>query len=374
MAKLLAQTEKKPLKYFRGDQVEGKIVALNQKELVVDLGTKSEGVINKRDFSPEVWAKLKIGDQIKAYVLALDNASSQIILTTLADSLAFSPQSQYRKGKNVSSNHLWQKAFQLKQNSQAIKGKVIELNKGGLIVEAGQLRGFLPFSQLRLANFQESKFENGNLESLLGQEITLSVIEADPKDNRLIFSGKVKINDQMKKQLGKFQAGEEIRGKIAVVTPFALFLDLGENIEGLVLAHDVSWDKLIDLSQFYRGGEEVSAKIKNVDETGGRLILSLKQLEPDPFAEIISGLQTDDVVKGLITNITQNGIDVQLEVPLGEDDFNQAEGFLPSAKIDPGISYQVGEQFSFLVDNIDQAKRKVILAPFITSTFGLIYK
>ncbi|MDO8498785.1 MAG: S1 RNA-binding domain-containing protein [bacterium] len=368
MADLLASSYTKPLNLKHGDQVSGKIVGKTDQEYIVDLGAKAEGILNKREIEKE----LQVGDKIEGYVAVVENESGQVALAT---------QKQVMGSRRVmEQSKRWQKFLQALERKSHLSGRVLEINKGGLVVEVDGMRGFLPSSHLTLENLIR---KGGSLpagrqvekvEELVGREIGLTVMEVDPKNNRLIFTAKKKISPEAQEKMKSFEVGGKLKVKIAAVLPFGLFVFLEDKttqealkeIEGVIFSQEVSWEETEDLSKKFTPGEEIEAQITGKDEELGRVLLSLKRLSEDPFEKLSQDFTPDDVVKGTIMETNQSGMVVKLEGGM--------EGFLSASKAEGGSEYQVGQTTNFLVDSVDKNKRRINLVPFITSTKGLIYK
>lgn len=351
MEELLASQGTKITALYRGMEVEGKIVAKGDKELTLDLGSKSEGILPTRELS-EAQKDLKIGDKIKVYVVLIENEYGQVVLSTsLLQTKAIS-----HRGRGIN----WDKFIQAQNQKSKLRGKVLEINKGGLIVEVEGVRGFLPNSQVGFELISKNTMDN-----LVGQELTVTVIEVDRSNNKLIFTQRGQVSDEIKNKLKSFTAGQEIKGKIVGILPFGLVVDC-QGVEGLVFISDVSWDKVEDLSKMFKIGQELEVKVLGADEDLGRLNLSIKQLQEDPFTKLSEKYPADEVVKGEVISVTEAGVAIKLE--------DGVEGFLPASKMDPDTIYQEGKSLTLLVDSIDVARRRINLAPFVTSTAGLIYK
>lgn len=361
MEKLLASysVRGKLLNVSRGEKVTGELVAKSEKELVLDIGAKAEGVLPVKDLSKEQEENLKVGDKIEAFVVMPENESGQITLSLYQST-----------GSPKGGRTEWSK-FQNAQNKKSkLQGKVLEINKGGLIVEAGGTRGFLPNSQVGFELLSNLK---RGLESLIGQNINVTVSEIDPNNNRLIFSQRGQVSEEAVGKIRKFKAGEKTKGKIVAVLPFGLVVNVDPSgglgtagVEGLVFISDVSWEKIDDLAAKFEPGQEVEAQVLGIDLELGRVNLSMKHLVEDPFAKIAQNYPVDEVVKGEITGVTEAGVAAKLS--------DGVEGFMAAAKMDPDTKYEVGQSLSFLVDSVDSSKRRINLAPFVTSTAGLIYK
>lgn len=348
MADLLAKQDAKIHSVSRGQEVTGTVVAIQDKEIIVDLGIKAEGVILKKELPTTQLTSLKTGDQLTAIVFQSESQSGQIILTL---------QKPVVKGRV--GYERFDKFKDAKDNGQTVRGRALEVNKGGLIVEVDGIRGFLPSSQATLSSAS-------NLEELIGKEVDLLVIEVDPGQNRLIFSQKTKVTEDVKQKLESVKVGQKVKGEVAAVLPFGIFVTLGDGVEGLVHISEISWEKVEDPATIYKVGDQVEAVVSAVDLSSGRVNLSVKQLSADPFVDKTKKFQPEDVVKGVITKITPNGLFVKIEEDI--------EGFVPSASMDQEAEYEVGKSMNFLVDSVDKQKRRVNLSPFITSTKDLIYK
>lgn len=360
MEKLLASQKSKKFNLFRGQQVEGQIVGKTDKEITLDLGTKSEGIILARDISKDKLADLKIGDKLTAYVWLLENESDQLIL-----GLSPALSSKTPRGRRLD----WSKFIRAQTQQTRLNGKVLEINKGGLIIEVDKIRGFLPNSQVGF----ELLSKLGGTNELVGQNLTLTVIEVDQANNKLIFSQRGKVSDEVLQKLKGFENGQKVTGKVVAMLPFGLVLDLG-GVEGLVFISDVAWEKVEDLQTGFRVGQELEAQVLGIDEQLGRVNLSIKHLTEDPFAKLSEKYPADEVVKGEIVEVSEQGVLVKLQGPSDELGTGGMEGFLPVSKMDIGKSYEVGNNITVMVDSVDKNKRRINLAPFVTSTSGLIYK
>lgn len=354
MEQLLASAPKKLVKVFRNLEIEGEVVSITQNEVILDFNSKSEGVIPKKEFPQEQANNLKVGQKVKAFVAEIENESGQ---TSLSLHPTVAKLSRRRRG-GVS----YESFIQAQNQKRELSGSVVELNKGGLIVDVSGQMGFLPNSQV---GFDLLSKIGKDTSDLIGQNIRLNVIEVDEGNNRLIFSQRTKLSEDILKKLEIFKNGQKVSGKIVAILPFGLVLDI-EGSEGLVFISDVAWEKIEDLNTRFSVGQEIDALVLGTDLELGRINLSLKQLSKDPFGENSKKFQADDLVKGEVTAVTDAGVSVKLA--------EGVEGFLPSSKVPPGKSYELGSEVSLLVDNVDLQRRKVNLAPMVTSTEGLIYK
>lgn len=355
MEKLLASQPKKFKSLYRGQEVEGVVISVNEKEAILDLGTKSEGVLQLRELGKEKAATVKAGDKIKAFVAVSENEHGQVVLSSTYQ-IKQSSSSSRGRGPN------WQRFISAQHQKSKLSGKVLEINKGGLIVDVEGTRGFLPNSQV---GFELLSKAGKSMDDLVGQNLTVTVIEIDQNNNKLIFSQRGHVSDEVKVKLSSFKKDQKSSGKIVAVLPFGLVVDVSGS-EGLVFISDVAWERQEDLSKNYKTGDVVEVLITGLDEELGRLNLSIKQLSEDPFSKLAEKYPTDEVVKGEVLSMNDLGVIFKLE--------EGVEGLLPSSKMEAATAYEIGKSMSLLVDSVDLQRRRINLAPFITSTEGLIYK
>jgi len=344
MGELLASQTTKPLILFRGQQVEGEIVSKTDKEIILDLGTKSEGIISKRDIPKDQLDNLKAGDKLKAFVYMPENESGQVVLSLDRQVFAIHPAGvkvhprgglgrggSSRGGKGRSGRSFdWFKFREAQNQKSKLQGTVMEVNKGGLIVEAAGARGFLPNSQV---GFELLAKSGEGLDNLIGQNLTVTVIEVDQDNNKLIFSERGQISDDTLAKLKEFKANQKVLGKIVAILPFGLVVDIA-GTEGLVFISDVSWEKVDDLQKQFGVGQELTVLVSGLDAELGRLNLSIKNLSEDPFEKLSEKYPADEVVKGTVIEVTDKGVAVKLEDPAGGE-ASGVEGFLPASKKQP---------------------------------------
>lgn len=348
MADLMAKQESKNLKLERGQEIEGEIILITESDVILDLGNKAEGVLSKKEFLPEKQESLKVGDKIKAFIVRSENEAGQVVLEL------YKTVATRGKGSNIRLD----KFIAAQKSNQVLKGKGLEVNRGGLVVEVDKVRGFLPSSLVSLS-------QAANLEDLIDKDIQVTVVEVDANQNRLILSQKTTVSEEAKAKLSKFKAGDKVEGEVGGVLSFGLFVSLPDKVEGLVHVSEMAWEKVDDPSTLFKVGDKVEAQVVSVDTNTGRLNLSIKQLEGDPFKEKADKFVPDDIVKAVVTKVTGQGIIL---------DIDGVEGFIPSNKLEADETYEIGKSLSCLVDSVDIQRRRINLAPFITSTKDLIYK
>ena len=338
MEQLLA--EEKPIVHLnRGDVVEGIVIDTEHGEILVDVGAKAEGVIpsNEAREEKEMVEGLRPGDTILVYIASAENEHGQIQLSL----------------KKAAQARRWTALRSAAEDQTVIPVKVLDHNKGGLIVDAQRIRGFIPFSHLtsgpaRTASPQEVADE---LNRLIGQELQAVVIEADQKANRLILSEKKAQQEADRERktalMQQLELGQEINGTVSRIMPFGIILSLEGGAEGLVHASEVSWDKSVDFSAEFEPGQEMRVKVVELDQENGKINLSLKQLTEDPWQEVAKKYQVGQQLEATVTKITSYGIVLSVD---------SIEALLKS---DDAAKLSVGDKATVYVKDIDTESRRL---------------
>jgi small subunit ribosomal protein S1 len=332
MEELLALAEFTPKGISRGQIIEGTIVSASPHEVLVDIGGKSEGIISGRELS-EFPTEFKPGDKVLAYIMQSEDESGQTVLSL----------------KRAGGEKRWRELEEEFKKSTPVEVRGMETNRGGLVVDIEGVRGFIPSSQLDSANSGSSG---------IGKKFQAKIIEFDRRANRLILSQKTLTAEANRRKFedaaGKFKSGETLTGKVSGVMPYGLFVSLEEGIEGLVHISEVGWERIANLAEVYKIGDEVKVKILNVDPSAGRINLSIKALAEDPWKEKIKEVKAGETVEGEVTKITQFGVFVKL--PQGID------GLIQSNKIPPYmIDLKPGAKFKVTVETVNPESHKISL-------------
>lgn len=357
MEELLASLEKKQIQLQLDQEISGVVMAKSDKEIVLDLAGKADGVLPAKGLTAEQFDKIKIGDSLKAFVVYQENEHGQVVLSLVKG------VREQRLGRVTGPRSIaWNKLIQVKNQGSKVNGTVLEINKGGLLVEVDGIRGFLPGSQI-------SAYKIGSIiakePDITGHTFSLSVIEVDQNNNKLIFSQKDSSSSIGASSLEGFKSTAKVSGKALGVYPFGLILELGVAY-GMVFPQDMAWERVEDPTLLFKVGDTVEGSVISVDESLGKVNVSLKALTKDPFNEIAEKFPADDVVSGVVTSVSAVGVNFSLK--------EGVEGFMPSDKQEPGATYEVGQKLSLLVDNVDSRNRRINVVPMVTSTKGLIYK
>jgi len=326
-----------------GDIVEGTIVKIDRDEVLLDIGYKSEGVIPAKELSirhdidpNEV---VHVGDRIEALVLQKEDKEGRLILSK--------KRAQYERA--------WGRIEEVMQSGGTIKGPVIEVVKGGLIVDIG-LRGFLPASLVDLRRVRD-------LHPYVGQEIEAKIIELDRNRNNVVLSRRAFLEESQsegrKKFLESLHKGERRKGTVSSIVNFGAFVDLG-GVDGLVHVSELSWKHVDHPSEVVQVGQEVEVEILDVDLERERVSLSLKATQEDPWKEFERKYQAGEIIEGQVTKLVPFGAFVRV-APGIEGLVHISE--LSEQHVDsPESVLSVGDQVRVKVIEVDVARRRISLS------------
>ncbi|HEX9693932.1 MAG TPA: 30S ribosomal protein S1 [Actinomycetota bacterium] len=326
-----------------GDIVEGMVVKIDRDEVLLDIGYKSEGVIPAKELSirhdidpNEV---VHVGDRIEALVLQKEDKEGRLILSK--------KRAQYERA--------WGRIEEVMQSGGTIKGPVIEVVKGGLIVDIG-LRGFLPASLVDLRRVRD-------LHPYVGQEIEAKIIELDRNRNNVVLSRRAFLEESQsegrKKFLESLQKGERRKGTVSSIVNFGAFVDLG-GVDGLVHVSELSWKHVDHPSEVVQVGQEVEVEILDVDLERERVSLSLKATQEDPWKEFERKYQAGEIIEGQVTKLVPFGAFVRV-APGIEGLVHISE--LSEQHVDsPESVLSVGDQVRVKVIEVDVARRRISLS------------
>jgi len=303
MQHLLDQQDFAFKEHKRGDSLSGTIVGIEANEILVDIGSKSEGVINVREMEgipSDVLADLKVGDPVQAIVVAIEDRNGRVVLAL----------------SRAHTDRDWREAETLYGSQQVFEGVVAGHNKGGLIVKIGKVRGFVPTSQLVSRGGRSEGGEPGTnarenrLAALTGQKLQLKIIELDRQRNRLILSERAAMRDwrktQKEKLLSELQEGDVREGRVISLAEFGAFIDLG-GADGLAHLSELSWKRVNHPREVLKVGQTVQVQVIHIDAERKRIGLSLKRAEADPWSRLESRYKVGQLVEATITKLAKFG-------------------------------------------------------------------
>ena len=329
--------------FDEGDLVTGTIVKLDRDEVLLDIGFKSEGVIPvrelsiRRDVDPS--EVVSLGDQIEALVLQKEDKDGRLILSK----------------KRAEYERAWISVEEKFNNGENVEGEVIEVVKGGLILDIG-LRGFLPASLVDLRRVKD-------LSTYIHSTLEARVIEMDRNRNNVVLSRRVVLEEGRKAEraevLAKLAKGMHLKGVVSSIVDFGAFVDLG-GIDGLVHTSELSWSHVNHPSEVVKVGQEVEVEVLDVDMSRERISLGLKQTTEDPWRTLVKNYPVGSIVEGTVTKLVPFGAFVELGDGI-EGLVHISE--MASRHVDvPSQVSNVGDPVQVKVMDIDMDRRRISLS------------
>jgi small subunit ribosomal protein S1 len=352
---MLTKTESKQLQASIplqvSDTVEAVVIAKAGKKLVLDIEGYSLGIVPPKEMSAEA-DDLKIGDKTMAYVLKLENDEGQMILSL----------------RRTDREKIWATLNSKFSSDEALLVKAVEANKGGLLVETGGVRGFLPVSQLSQENYPRVEGGDKNkileiLKSYIGKNFTVKILTMEPENNKLIFSEKKATEIQQAQVISKVKIGNKVKATVTGIADFGIFVRFNiagseETIDGLVHISEISWDKVTNLRKMFKNGQEIDAEI--ISTENNRVSLSIKKLTPDPWAKEFEKYEEGQIIKGKISKITPFGAFVKIN--------QKIEGLLHVSEItdkkvdDPHELIKEGKEYDLRIISIEPQNHRLALS------------
>lgn len=278
-----------------GDVVKGKVTKVEEKQALVDVGYKSDGIVPISELSSlhvdKVSDVLNEGDEIEFKVVRIDDEQDELILSK----------------KAVDAERAWKRLRESMANDEIIEAEVAEVVKGGLVVDLG-VRGFIPASLVErhyVEDFSDYK----------GRTLRLKIIELDENNNKLILSQKAVLDEeaeQRKKEvLNRVEVGQVLEGTVQRLTDFGAFVDIG-GVDGLVHISELAWHRVEKTSDVVSEGDQVKVKVLKVDRDNERISLSIKETLPGPWDEVAQKIKPGDIVTGTVKRLVSFGAFVEV--------------------------------------------------------------
>jgi small subunit ribosomal protein S1 len=329
--------------FEEGDVVNGKVVRIDRDEVLLDIGYKSEGVIPAGELSirksVDTSEEVELGEQIDALVVTKEDAEGRLILSK----------------KRARFEKAWRKIEAAAESGQPVEGGVIEVVKGGLIIDLG-IRGFLPASLVDIRRVH-------NLEEFTGQTLECKVIELNRSRNNVVLSRRAVLEEERKEVrdqiLDRLQPGEVVEGKISNIVDFGAFVDL-EGIDGLIHISELSWSHVNHPSEVVAIGDTVKIKVLDIDRDRQRISLGLKQTQEDPWQRVVSTYRSGDVLEGTVTKVVSFGAFVEI--------LDGVEGLVHISELadhhveNPAEVVELGANMNVKILEIDEERRRLSLS------------
>jgi len=342
MEEYLDQEEASSKRIAHGDIIDGVVVRVDPDEVLVDVGSKSEGVISSRELGTKEAGTpdLQAGDRIKVFVLQPENEDGNVVLSL----------------RRARAESVWLKAQDKQVSGELMEAEVREQNKGGLIVNILGLRGFLPTSQV-------SRSYSASLQELVGQRIGVKILEVNRKRNRLIVSQKAAFDEDRARQrtelFDRLKVGDDVRGKVSGLTSYGAFVNLGA-ADGLIHISELSWDRVANVGDVLQVSQEVDVRVIKLDPETSRISLSLRQLGVDPWDHIEKRYPPGAIIEGEVTKTKKYGAFLQIG--------DGIEGLLHISELawehveHTEDVVQVGQTLQVRVLQADRARRRISLS------------
>ncbi len=341
--KLVPNYDATMVSFKEGDVVSGKVVRIDQDEVLVDIGYKSEGVIPSNELSirksVDPGDEVSLGEDVDALVLTKEDQEGRLILSK----------------KRARFEKAWRRIEAAAESGEPVEGTVIEVVKGGLILDLG-VRGFLPASLVDIRRVH-------NLDEFMGEKLECKVIELNRSRNNVVLSRRAVLEEERKEVreqiLGRLQPGQIVDGKISNIVDFGAFVDL-DGIDGLIHISELSWSHVNHPSEVVGIGDTVRVKVLDIDRDRQRISLGLKQTQEDPWQRVVDSHQTGDVLEGKVTKVVAFGAFVEILpgveglVHISELADHHVEN--PSEVVEPGTELKVK------ILEVDEERRRLSLS------------
>jgi len=328
-----------------GDVVIGTVVHIDKDGVLVDVGSKSEGIVRPNELSKEPYDNIedivKVGESIKVVVIGRDSEDGNLLLSK----------------KRADFEKAWDKVMDALTEGTILHAMVTERVKGGLVVDLG-IRGFVPASHVGSGDFKHQ-----NLDKYVGQSVPLKVIEVDRDRRKVVLSHReatqVERESRKAETMGSLKEGDVRKGIVRRVTDYGAFIDLG-GIDGLLHVSEMSWSRIKHPSEVVRNGQELDVMVLKLRLDQGRISLGLRQILPDPWSEIADKYKVGDTIKAQVSRLVPFGAFVGLE--------DGVEAIIPNSELSdrrvakPGDVVNPGDEVEAKVIEIRPEERKMTLS------------
>lgn len=318
--------------------VKGKIVGINDRDVIVNIGFKSDGLIARTEFRD--FPNLKVGDEVQVYLEEQEDAQGQLVLSR-------------RKAKIVKA---WERITSAHDNDEVLEGVVKRRTKGGLIVDIDGVESFLPGSQIDVKPIRD-------FDVFVGRTMELKVVKINYSNDNVVVSHKVLIEKDIEKQkaeiLNNLEKGQVLEGVIKNMTNFGVFIDLG-GVDGLLHITDISWGRINHPEEVLNLDQKVNVVVLDFDDDKKRISLGMKQLEPHPWDAIAEKIEVGSKVKGKIVNVADYGAFLEIQ-PGVEGLIHVSEMSWSQHLRNPSDFMQVGDEVEAVVLTLDKDERKMSL-------------
>lgn len=327
--------------------IEGTVISVVKNSVFIDLPPWGTGIIFGREYinARDLIKKINVGDKITGKIIGNDNKEGYIEISL----------------KEAKQALIWNDAEDAIRDKKVFELPIKEANKGGLILVWQGITGFLPASQLKTEHYP--RISDGDkdkileeLRKLVGQKIAVSVIAANAKEGKLIFSEKDPENVEKEKIIDKYNLGDELTGEVTGIVDFGIFVKIEEGLEGLVHISEIDWGLVDDPRKFAKVGEKIKVKIIEIKD--GKISLSIKALKENPWTEAAKKYKKDDMVSGVVIKFNKHGALASIEE--GVAGLIHISEFGTEEKLHDKL--ELGKTYNFKISLFDPKEQKMALS------------
>ena len=337
---LMNSIEDSMKKIYPRDVVSGTIIDVKDDEVFVDIQYRADGIVKLDEMTEEEREnpkeKFEIGQEVEVYVIKLDDGEGNVALST----------------RRVEGMKNWKNLREAYENDQTVEGSVIGANKGGLTAKVMGINGFIPASQI-------APYFVKNFKKFVGENWDLKIISIDERKNRLVLSRKDIVEEKLDEQWDELEEGQVITGKVARLTDFGAFIEIG-SLDGLLHVSDIAWTRVEHPRDVLNIGDDIEVKILKLNKEKNRISLGRKQLLEKPFAQFVNEHEIGDVIKGKVVNLLDFGAFVEVS--------EGVEGLIHVSEISwdhvekPSDELNVGDEVEVKILSVDPEEEKIGLS------------
>lgn len=328
-----------------GEVIKGTVISVGRNEVRLDIGGLAVGLIRGPELDKHM--DLRVGDEVEATVLELDNEFGELELSL----------------KGAGRRRSWEKIRELIKENGVIQVKVLDANKGGLVTRVEGIPAFVPVSQLSPANYprvaggEKSKIQE-KLKQLVGQTLDVKLLDVNEEEEKIVVSEKAVWETKQESVLAKYKVGDLVEGDVTAVTDFGAFVRFDANLEGLVHISEIAWQRIDHPSDVLKVGDHVRAEIINIE--GSKIFLSMKKLVEDPWKSVAKKYELNQWVKGRVLKINPFGLFVELDPDIHGLAHISELGQKPVKDVNEVA--RVGDEFEFRIISIDPENHRLGLS------------
>ena len=339
-AELMEQIEDSMVKIYPRDIVKGEVIAVKEDEVYVDIHYRSDGIVKSEEMTDEERANTKEafheGEEIDVYIIKLDDGEGNVSLST----------------RRVEGLKHWNRLVEEFEAGNTVEAYVSGSNRGGLVVKAMGVNGFIPASQI-------TTYYVKNFKQFVGQTLVCKIVSVDERKRRVVLSSRAIKEEQLDEVWDNIVVGEKVKGTVVRMTDFGAFIDLG-GVDGLIHVSDIAWQRINKPSDVLEIGQEIEPVILKANRERNRISLGLKQLMPKPFDVFVENNKPGDVVKGKVVNMLDFGAFVRLN--------EGVEGLIHVSQISnhhvekPSDEFNIGQEIECKILEIDTEHQRIALS------------